>query len=64
MWRPQHPSFIVPYAAAIVDVDEGYQMLVQLVGCDVADALEVGMRVAVEFHPSPTASTLPYFRPA
>jgi len=63
VWRPQQPSFVVPYAPAIVDMDEGYQMLANIVGCDVAD-LAVGTRVQVEFHPVSDGYVLPYFRPA
>ncbi|MBM3658848.1 MAG: hypothetical protein FJW95_05005 [Actinobacteria bacterium] len=63
VWRPQQPSFVVPYAPAIVDLDEGYQMLANVVGCDVAD-LAVGLRVTVEFHPVSDGFVLPYFRPA
>ena len=63
VWRPQQPSFVVPYAPAIIDIDEGYQMLANIVGCDVRD-LAVGMRVAVEFHPVSDGYALPYFRPA
>ena len=62
VWRPQQPSFVVPYAPAIVDLDEGYRMLANLVGCTV-DAVAVGMRVAVEFHPVSDGFVLPYFRP-
>jgi uncharacterized OB-fold protein len=62
VWRPQQPSFVVPYAPAIVDIDEGYQMLANIVGCDVED-LAVGMRVAVEFHPVSDGVVIPYFRP-
>lgn len=62
VWRPQQPVFVVPYAPAIVDLDEGFQMLASIVGCDVAD-LRVGMRVAVEFHPVAGGYVLPYFRP-
>jgi len=62
VWRPQQPSFVVPYAPAIVDMDEGYRMLANVVGCDVAD-LAVGMRVAVEFHPVSDGFAIPYFRP-
>lgn len=63
VWRPQQPSFVVPYAPAIVDLDEGYQMLAAVIGCRVAD-LAVGLRVAVEFHPVADGFALPYFRPA
>jgi uncharacterized OB-fold protein len=62
VWRPQQPSFVVPYAPAIVEMDEGYQILANVVGCDVAD-LAVGQRVAVEFHPVSEGYALPYFRP-
>ena len=61
-WRPQHPSFTVPYAAAIIDMDEGYQMLSNIVDCEV-DALRVGMAVEVTFHPIGGGTVLPYFRP-
>jgi hypothetical protein len=37
-WRPQHPSFVVPYAPIIVDLQEGYQMLSILVGCEIKRA--------------------------
>lgn len=63
VWRPQQPSFVVPYAPAIVELDEGYQMLANLVGCDVSE-VAVGMRVRVEFHPVSEGYRLPYFRPA
>jgi uncharacterized OB-fold protein len=62
VWRPQQPSFVVPYAPAIIDVDEGYQMLSSIIGCPVDD-LAVGTRVAVEFHPVGDGYRLPYFRP-
>ena len=46
----------------VVDMDEGYQMLANIVGCDVAD-VAVGLRVGVEFHPVADGYALPYFRP-
>lgn len=61
-WRPQHPSFTVPYAAVIVDLDEGYQMLSNVIGCD-SDDVHVGMRVEVTFQPVGGDIHLPYFRP-
>ena len=63
VWRPQMPSFEVPYVAIIVDMDEGWQILSNLIGCE-HDAVEIGMRVAVEFHEMEGGFTLPYFRPA
>lgn len=63
VWRPQHPSFQVPYAPAIVELDEGLRMVTAIVGCD-PDDLSAGMRLAVEFYPASERITLPYFRPA
>lgn len=60
--RPMTPDFTTPYAPVLVDLDEGYQMLSDLVGCDAAD-LQVGMRVKVLFHKIGERS-LPYFEPA
>ncbi|HEY7105373.1 MAG TPA: OB-fold domain-containing protein [Acidimicrobiia bacterium] len=62
VWRPQIPAFEVPYAPIIVDMDEGWQMLSNLVGCDV-DAAVVGLPVAVEFHAVESGFQLPYFAP-
>jgi len=63
VWRPQMPAFEVPYVAIIVDLEEGWQLLSNLIGCTVDDA-EVGMPVEVEFHPITGGFVLPYFRPA
>jgi uncharacterized OB-fold protein len=63
VWRPQIPAFEVPYAPIVVDMDEGWQMLSNLVGCDHAD-VAVGLAVAVEFHPLESGFRLPYFAPA
>ena len=62
VWRPQMPSFEVPYVAIIVDMDEGWQILSNLVGCE-HDAVEIGMPVEVEFHEMEGDFALPYFRP-
>ena len=63
VWRPQHPTFHVPYAPAIIAMDEGWFHIAAVVGCE-ADELVAGMPVAVEFHPASDEITLPYFRPA
>lgn len=63
VWRPQTPAFTVPYTPIIVDVEEGWQMLSNLIGCE-HDAAQVGLRVQVEFHRLDDDITLPYFRPA
>ena len=62
VWRPQMPAFDVPYVAIIVDLDEGWQFLSNLIGCEVDD-VEIGMRVEVDFHPVEGGFQLPYFRP-
>lgn len=63
VWRPQHPSFRVPYAPAIVELDEGFYLVSAIVGCE-PDDLRVDMPVEVEFHPAGDEITLPYFGPA
>jgi len=62
VWRPQRPSFTVPYAPAIVTLDEGFRMVSSIVGCEPED-LTADMALAVEFHPASDAVSLPYFRP-
>lgn len=62
VWRPQTPDFTVPYTAVVIDMDEGWQMLSNLIGCE-HDAATIGMRVAVEFHAITDGVMLPYFRP-
>ena len=63
VWRPPDPAFQVPYAPAIVRVDEGFWMMSAVIGCD-PDALREGLPMMVEFHPASDEITLPYFRPA
>ncbi len=58
--RPVTTDFEPPYAPAIVMLDEGYQMLTNIVGI-AADALAVGLRVRVQFHSVEKDLTLPYF---
>jgi hypothetical protein len=62
VWRPQTPLFEVPYAAAIVQLDEGVFVVSSIIGCT-PEELADGMAVVVEFHPSSDALKLPYFRP-
>ena len=62
IWRPQTPAFVVPYVAAIVDVDEGYQMVANIVECEAEDIF-AGMPVGVEFHSIGSDMSLPYFHP-
>lgn len=58
--RPVTAVFEPPYAPAIVTLDEGYQMLTNVVGV-APDDLAVGMRVEVQFHAVGPDVTLPYF---
>jgi hypothetical protein len=62
VWRPPDPSFSVPYAPAIVRLDEEFWLMSAIIGCR-ADALYDGMRVGVTFHPVSDEVTLPYFSP-
>ena len=61
--RPQRPVFEVPYAVAIVELEEGFSMLTNLVDCAM-EAIEIGMSVEVSFRKLSDEITLPYFRPA
>ena len=62
VWRPPNRSFRVPYAPAVVRLEEGVWMMSAVIGCE-PDALHEGMRLAVEFHPASPEITLPYFAP-
>ena len=58
--RPVTAEFEPPYAPAIITLDEGYQMLTNVVGVAQED-LAIGMRVQVQFHAVGGEVTLPYF---
>jgi uncharacterized protein len=58
--RPVTAEFKPPYAPAIITLDEGYQMLTNVVGMG-PDDLAIGMRVQVQFHAVGPDVTLPYF---
>jgi uncharacterized protein len=62
VWRPPHPGFVVPYAPAVVSLDEGWWFLSAVVGC-APDELREGLALQVEFHPAAEDLALPYFRP-
>jgi uncharacterized OB-fold protein len=61
-WQPPSPAFAVPYAPVIVNLDEGYQMLSNVIDCDTNDVL-VGLDIEVDFRPVGDGVSLPYFRP-
>jgi uncharacterized protein len=60
--RPVTPVFDVPYAPAIIDLHEGYQMMTNLIGLP-PDAITPALPVQVEFHETGNGLHLPYFRP-
>ena len=62
IWRPPHPGFVVPYAPAVVALEEGWWFLSAVVGC-APDELREGLVLQVEFHPASDDLSLPYFRP-
>jgi uncharacterized OB-fold protein len=54
---------MLPYVAAIVDLEEGVRMTTQLTHCDAA-SLRIGMPLEVAFRPLTDDIVLPVFRPA
>ena len=54
---------LVPYVAAIVDLDEGPRMMTRVIDCEF-DALRVGMPLTVAFEEQTDDVVLPVFRPA
>ena len=62
IWRPESPAFQPPYVAAIIDLEEGCQMMTNIVECDSTE-VDVGMPVEVDFRDVSDEITLPYFKP-
>ncbi len=62
VWRPQTPAFRVPYAPAIIRLDEGFDMVSAVVGCE-PEEIRAGLPVEVEFHAVDDVITLPFFSP-
>lgn len=60
--RPQHPVFTVPYVVALVELEEGYRMVTNVVNCEV-EQIRVGMPLQVLFHRVDGELVLPYFEP-
>ena len=61
VWRPQTPAFQVPYAPAIVEMEEGYHLVTAVIGCEPGD-LRADLPVTIEFHPAGNDVVLPYAR--
>jgi hypothetical protein len=64
--QPSNPTFNedVPYAYAMVQLDEGVRLISNVVECAIPDDLEVNMRLEIVFDDVTDEWTLPKFRPA
>lgn len=60
VWRPASAAFAVPYAPAIVDMEEGWSFMSCVIDSD-HDEIEVGLEVRVSFRTLATGLVLPYF---
>lgn len=60
--RPQQPVFEAPYAVVVVELEEGWFMLSNLIDCE-PEEIEIGMPVEVVFRKMSEEITLPLFRP-
>jgi hypothetical protein len=62
--RVYHPGFAdeVPYAVAVIELDEGPRMISNVVGIP-PDKLVCDMKVEVVYHPITPGITLPRFKP-
>lgn len=61
IWRAQTPAFEVPYAAAVVELDEGYELITNIVDSPLAD-LQIGQPVEVHFVDIRPDFAIPCFR--
>lgn len=64
--QPSNPNFAedVPYAYAMVQLDEGVRMISNITDCEIPDGLEVDMRLEATFDDVTEDWTLVKFRPA
>jgi uncharacterized OB-fold protein len=60
--RAPSTAFPLPYVLAAVDVDEGFTMFSNVVGCD-PGGIRIGMRLRVVFRPVRDGIQLPMFQP-
>jgi uncharacterized protein len=60
--RPPRPAFATPYVVAIVELEEGWHMLTNLIDIE-PEQVHVGLPVAVRFRPISDEIALPYFGP-
>jgi uncharacterized OB-fold protein len=59
--RPQQPTFQVPYTVVIVELEEGWYMLSNLIGVEPGE-IEIGSPLEVFFEKRSDEITLPLFR--
>ncbi|MBM3141026.1 MAG: Zn-ribbon domain-containing OB-fold protein [Chloroflexi bacterium] len=64
--QPQNPNFQgdVPYAYAVVQLDEGVRMISNIVDCPIPDGLQVDMPLVATFDDVTPEWTLVKFKPA
>jgi uncharacterized protein len=60
--HPQVPAFDYPLPIAVVELEEGTRLVANLVGIE-ADAVHIGLPVAVAFVVTDDELTLPMFKP-
>ena len=63
VYRPQQPVFETPYTVVIVELEEGWHMLSNLVDVEPED-IAIGMPLEVTYREMTDEITLPLFRPA
>lgn len=63
--RPANPTMAdaVPYAVALVDLDDGIRLMTNVVGCE-PDTVVVGQAVELTWEALPDGRNLPLFQPA
>ena len=61
VYRPQQPTFEVPYTVIVVELEEGYYMLSNLIGVE-PDEIKIGTPLEVFFEERSEEITLPFFR--
>ena len=62
VWRAQTPVFEVPYVVAVVRLDEGYEMMTNIVDVEAED-VTIGAPVGVRYVDVTPDVTLPCFAP-
>jgi uncharacterized OB-fold protein len=60
--RAPRPQFATPYAVAIIELEEGWHMLSNVIDCPVEE-VAIDMPVRVVFSKMNDEISLPYFRP-